>query len=533
MAALLLLTTADRADPAASPLLESLSQQDCDDWRLVVSATDRRFRDPRIEAADSPDEAWGGKYDLVSLLDLDTRLEPSAVGHVVRAMGMRPEADAVYGDELRPHDTREPLRLRTAWSPESIRSSFFVGDPFVVRSAALATMAAPPDTGRASRHDLALHLVETGAIVLHLPVPLATSSGAVTTDDSIAVRVNEHLQRCRVPAVAVKGRDVGTVRLDPEFVEPPSVSVVVPTAGSRAGLDERLVERCLRSLDMVEWADLDVVIVIGDEYDGHPDDLTSVGRHDTQLVNRGPGDFSFATAANAGVLAAEGDLVVLLNDDTVATDGGWVARLAMHAVDRTVGAVGSVLLYPDRSIQHIGMVIDDARPLHSFVGQQLDDDGPRLIAGHARTVAAVTGACLMVERRKYLEVGGMSPRFPLSFNDVDLCLKLARNGYRTVLEPGAVLIHDEGASRASTIEKWEWDRFIHRWGSVIDPWYHPDYQRPGDPSDLRRDADHLLPGTIAVPPATARHRRPRDTVIRPTVHHSRPLTSIEPTEANR
>jgi GT2 family glycosyltransferase len=394
-------------------------------------------------------------------------------------------------------------------------------------------MATPDDTGRAGRHDLALRLLETGATVVHLPVPLAISSGLVPTDDSMAERVDKHLRRCRVPALAVAGHDPGTVRLDPNFVDPPSVSVIVPTAGSRVGCGQRLVMRCLSSLDMVEWPKLDIVIVVGDEYDGNPHELVSDRRHPIRIVNRGQGDFSFAAAANAGVLAASGELVILLNDDTVAHDGDWVARLAMHAVDPAVGAVGAALVYPDQSIQHVGMVIDDARPLHPFVGQRLTDDGPRLIAGRARTVVAVTGACLMVERRKYLEVGGMSPRFPLSFNDVDLCLKLARSGHRTVVEPGAVLTHHEGATRRSTIERWEWDRFIHRWGSVVDPWYHPGYNRPGDPDDPRRDADHLLPRTIADPPTHADHPTPRDTVIRPTVHHSRPVASTEPIEVSR
>jgi GT2 family glycosyltransferase len=425
------------------------------------------------------------------------------------------------------------VRFRTAWSPESIRSSYFVGDPFVVRSSMLTMLAVPHDTTRASRHGLALQLLEAGATVVHLPVPLAVSSGADVVDDSIIDRVNQHLLRCRVPAVAVAGRDAGAVRLDPRFADPPPVSIIVPTAGSRIDHDERLVERCLRSLDMVERQDLDIVIVVGDEYDGDPEELVSVGRHMVQIVRRGRGCFSFAAAANVGVLAAQSELVILLNDDTVAHDGGWIERLAMHAVDPAVGAVGAALLYPDRSIQHLGMIIDDARPLHPFVGQQLDDDGPRLIADRARTVAAVTGACLMVGRPKFLEVGGMSPRFPLSFNDVDLCLKLARSGYRTVLEPGAILTHHEGASRRSAIEKWEWDRFIHRWGSVVDPWYHPGYERPGDPTDPRRDADHLLADTVAPRAGPSGHPVPRDTVIRPTVHHSRAAAVTEAIEATR
>jgi GT2 family glycosyltransferase len=382
-------------------------------------------------------------------------------------------------------------------------------------------------------------------------VPLATAGSGPEADvASIVTLVDDHLRRSHVPAVAVAAED-GSIRLDPAFADPPSVSVVIPTAGTwvdptdqinaRAGpgrdtgadtgRGERMVERCLRSLDLVEGQELEIVVVVGEEYDGDPTGLASLGRHRVRVVDRGPGDFNFAVAANVGVLAATGELAVLLNDDTVAHDGLWVERMAMHAVEPSVGAVGATLLFPDGTIQHIGLIIDDARPLHPFVGRRLDDQAPRLLASHPRTVAAVTGACLMVTRAKYLEVGGMSELYPLSFNDVDLCFKLARRGYRTVHEPGARFTHFEGSTRETAIAKWEWDRFVNRWGSVVDPWYHPGYERPDDPGDLRRNADHILPS--ALPLISPAQPAPRDDRIRSVVHRRRERTAIEPAPTNR
>jgi len=515
MAVLLILTTLDRADAAEVPLVDSLLAQDRGDWHLGVLGADLGHEDPRIDSIASPADVWNAGHDLVTLLDPGTNLHPGAVGHLVDAMGARPDADAVYGDDIRPRDPTWPLRLRPAWSPEAIRASWCVGDPFVVRRRALESWM-PPDSSRASRYRMALEMVERDASVVHLPCPLATLDQPPAADWSPVDVVDGHLRRCQVPARAVAGPEPGTVRLEPAFTEPPPVSVVVPTAGARDPDGSRLVARCLASLDQLDWPELEIVVVVGDEYDGDPADLATAGRHPVRIVRRTPGEFSFATAVNTGVLAAHGDLVVLLNDDTEALDGDWLSRLAVHALDPAVGAVGVTLLFPDETIQHVGMVVDDARPLHPFVGQRADDDGPRVITSHPRTVAAVTAACLAVERHKYLAVGGLSERFPLSFNDVDLCFKLARHGHRTVHEPGARLIHHEGASRHGSIELWEWDRFIHRWGLVEDPWYHPGYVRPRDPDDPRRDGDHLLP---ADPPCDP---RPRDTVLRPTVHRARP-----------
>ena len=523
MAALLILTTPDGPGATPLPLAESLLAQDHGDWHLAVLGPGREHPDPRIESATSPAEVWNAGHDLVTMLDADTTLDRAAVGHIVAAFAIRPDADAAFGDDLRPHDPSWPMRLRPAWSPEAIRASWSVGDPFVVRLAPHRHQV-PLDSSLAARHLLALELLERDAVVVHLACPLATIDRTSPPEWSPVALIDEHLRRSGVPARAVAGAVPGTVDLEPAFSDPPSVSLVIPTAGTTSGEGVRLVERCLSSLDLVDWPRLEVIAVVGDEYQGDPVGLTTSTRHPTRIVRRAPGRFSFATAINTGVLAAAGDLVVLLNDDTETIEAEWLSRLAVHAVDPGVGAVGATLLYPDETIQHVGMVVDDARPLHPFVGQRPTDEGPRRVAGLPRTVAAVTGACLAVERRKFLEVGGLSERYPLSFNDVDLCFKLARRGYRCVHEPRARLVHHEGATRHSSIERREWDRFIHRWGCVEDPWYHPGYIRPGNPADPRRDADHLLPERPPCDP------HPRDTVLRSTVHRSRPSG---PTGTNR
>jgi GT2 family glycosyltransferase len=522
MAALLLITTMDRADPSASPLARSLLAQSVGDWRLAVLGSPGPFADARIVAAGPADTWWPTSHDSVALVDPEIRLEPQAVAQLVAALAERADAAAVYGDELAADGSLGPRSLRPGWSPDSIRCGSDVGELLVVRTSALSDVGVPVDTGVVDRLRIALRLVEADATVLHVPAAVVRAPDRRPSEtgrmDATVDAVNDHLQRCRLPAVAVASGESGSVRLEPAFAEPPAVTVVVPTAAARDGTGERLVERCLDSLENVEWPDLEVLLVVGDELECETGDLAFESRHRVRVLHRGPGEFSFARAVNTGALSARGRLVLMLNDDTVARDDVWLGRMAVHAVDPAVGAVGALLLFADDSIQHAGMVMDDARPLHPFVGRRIDEGEIRSFVGHTRTVAAVTGACLMVERRKFLEVGGLSPLLPLSFNDVDLCLKLARHGFRTVMEPSARMTHDEGATRGATIEKWEWDRFVHRWGAVDDPWYHPGYVRPGDPDDPRRDADHIRPAALA----GATYRAPvRDTVIRPRVHHSR------------
>ncbi|MFQ5556595.1 MAG: glycosyltransferase [Acidimicrobiales bacterium] len=495
------LTVVTREDPhpGDGPLLDSLRHQTSSAWRLADSI---------------PGDSTGATAVLV--VDASTRLEPHAVAALLDVLADRRDAAAVYADAL----VDDELSLRPAWSVDLLRSGRPPGDPFVVRAEPMRATGWAGGASAADRLDLALRLSEMDATLIHVPDVLAAGPAPPLDRSALARMVGEHIVRVGLPARARAGTGPSPVELEPRFTDQPSISVVIPTAGTSREMSDgnsvRLVDRCVAGLDGCDWSDIEIVAVVGPEYDGDPGRLAELStRWRMKLVRRRSEPFSFPDAVNRGVLASAGDLVLVLNDDTEALDPTWMARLAMRAVEPSVGAVGAGLVYPDGTVQHLGVVIDDARPLHPFVGTDVDRAGPDGIGAVARTVVAVTGACLMARRADFLAVGGLTPELPMSYNDVDLCLKLARQGLRTVMEPAARLIHHESASRPPVIDDWEWDRFVGRWGEIEDPWYHPGYFRPRDPDRPRLDVDHLLPGG---PPAAA---APRDGRLRSRVHHSR------------
>ena len=311
-------------------------------------------------------------------------------------------------------------------------------------------------------------------------------------------------------AKAVPGAS-GCVVRRPAFGRPPAASVVVPTAAAPDAEGRPLIERCLKSLASTRWPELETILVTGDECLASRAEMASLAEAagpPARVIRRPAGPFNFSTAVNCGALAARGPLLVLLNDDTELADPLWLARLAVHAVDQGVGAVGPRLLYADGTIQNTGFVLEETRPLHPFAGWD-PAEADRRGWGSARTVTAVTGACLMTRRREFLAAGGFTELLPLAFNDIDFCLRLARTGLRTVLEPAAALVHHESQTRSPTVEGWEWNRFARRWGRIADPWYHPGYARPGDPDDPHRDAEHEPPARppMDAAPRTAEIRR--------------------------
>lgn len=420
------------------------------------------------------------------IVDHDAALVPGALDLVLATLDAHPDVDAFAADAV----IADVVALRPAWSPTRLAADPAALDLLVVRGA-------HPTGGLTGRLQTLLGIDDTR--IGHLPAVLVEHRTAPTAD---------HTSR------AAAERALDARRSGPSAS---SISVVIPTAGFADGAGRPHVHAAIDAARRSGADDLQIVLVVGDEFDGDPAALVDT---DVELVHRPPGAWNFSTTVNLGLVATRHDHVLVLNDDVEALADDWLLPMAEHLRDPGVGAVGALLVYPDHRIQHAGMVVDDAVPLHGFVGLSIDDPAAH-VATTPREVAAVTGACLLARRADLLDVGGLNEALPFNFNDVDLCFKLLRSGKRVVVEPASRLVHHEGASRDPVTQGWEWDRFVHRWGQVVDPWYHPAYVRPDDPDDRRRNADHLLPPTVPAPGEL------RTATIISTVHEAR-LRGHEP-----
>jgi GT2 family glycosyltransferase len=204
-----------------------------------------------------------------------------------------------------------------------------------------------------------------------------------------------------------------------------------------------------------------------------------------------PGPFNYSTINNNAVAAAQGELLCLMNNDIEVLSPDWLAIMATQALRPEVGAVGAQLLYPDGRIQHAGVVIgvgNAAGHAHRF----LQPGAEGYFRRHAlpQFVSAVTGACLVVRRERFLAVGGLDEaNFAVAFNDVDLCLKLNARGWQSFYEPRAVLVHHESVSRGLDTDPVGAARFagelaalqrIWRTNEIVDPYHHPMLSRASE-----------------------------------------------------
>lgn len=234
-----------------------------------------------------------------------------------------------------------------------------------------------------------------------------------------------------------------------EFIEPTAtprgtVSVVIPFRDRW-----ELLRNCLRSLRRTSYPGVEVVLVDnGSECPRLRRKLRRWEAEGRYRVVRDPLPFNFSRLCNLGARAASGEWLLFLNNDTEVVSPGWLEAMLAVVGREEVGVTGAALYYPDGTLQHIGLCQDTAgRWIHPHRGMARRDVARHPELSRARRVDAVTGACLLVGRERFWELGGFDESLPVTHNDVDLCLRAQRRGWKVALAPEARLLHYEGMSR--------------------------------------------------------------------------------------
>ncbi len=333
--------------------------------------------------------------------------------------------------------------------PSPLRLRF---QPYVLPAFALAPAPTPPRL-RAKTPEALLHALALATVgrrpSRHLPVVLATAARAGIADARLETRTPSPDPRARV-------------------------SILIPFRDK-----PELLERCLETLfEKTRGVRFDVWLLDNDSREEATRRCLARWQRRTQRLSC-PGPFNFAAINNAGAKRARGSHLLLLNNDTEIIERDWLRALLGFGCEKDVGAVGARLLYPDGSLQHGGVLLGVAGlAAHALSGYPGDAAGHHGEARVPHEVAAVTGACLLVSRRKYWAVGGLDARkFPVAFNDLDLCMKLATRGWRTIYNPDASLVHHESRSRGSRVSVAEDRAFEEAWGGVGDPYLNANFSR--------------------------------------------------------
>ncbi|MBI3070967.1 MAG: glycosyltransferase family 2 protein [Deltaproteobacteria bacterium] len=282
----------------------------------------------------------------------------------------------------------------------------------------------------------------------------------------------------------VNDQSTGPFRVRPAIEGEPLVSIVIPT---KDHVDD--LERCINSImEKSTYRPIEVIVVDHESVD--PRTLRSFKSERFRVV-REDGPFNFSRLINAGARQAKGDVLLVLNNDTIVIEPDWIQAMLEHAARPDVGVVGAKLLFPSGRIQHAGMTVPDGEvfPVHTLLGVP-DDRAAFGALAVARNCIAVTGACLMVRRDLFEKVGGFDEHYSVELGDVDLCLRLWAEGYRTVWTPDAVLTHREfGTRRRGESHEGDRTRFLVDWGRDLmrgDPFFHAELLGPRHEEECSR-----------------------------------------------
>ena len=504
-----------------SQAIESVRNQIYPHWELCIAddcSTDQRIRgilekyariDPRIKvifrdtnghiAAASNSALALAKGDFIALFDHDDKLPEHALYWVAETINRNPEARLLFSDldTLDENGARLPGYFKPDFNYELLLAQNCVSQLGVYYRELVCELGGFREGYEGSQDwDLALRVA--AAIphnqIVHIPRILYhwrqhSSSVSKTLSEMCAAAgrraVADHLQLAGGGTVEAAQECPMFNRI--KFPLPaalPPVSIIICTRDNMS-----LLKTAVESIrNRSTYPNYEIVITDNGSRDRNTLlYLNSLALQNRIRVIRDDLPFNYSRLNNFGVVHCQGELLCLLNSDVEVITPDWLEEMVSFAIKPDVGAVGARLWYPDGKLQHGGVIIGIGGVAgHFHLRLPKGNMGYFGRAALQQELSAVTGACLMVRRGVFQEVGGLDEKLEVAFNDIDFCLRLRAAGYRNIWTPFAELMHHESASRGyddnpEKIERFkrEVDFMQVRWGKTLeqDPFYNPNLQK--------------------------------------------------------
>ena len=443
-------------------------------------------------------EMAGGDY--LSLLDHDDVLHPAALHDVMEAICGQ-DADLVYTDEatFRSPDTGEIIlvHFKPDYAPDTLlANNYFCHFTSFKRSLLDQCGAFRCGYDGSQDHELMLRLTGKARHIVHIPKVLyywraSPQSTAESEENKPFVTaagikaVKDTLRSAGIDARVETARGLPTIyRVSYPLPTPaPKVSILIPNCDHVSDL-----RGCIDSIrEKTTYTNYEIVIIENNSKDPETfqyyRELSSASE-DVRVIQWPGSGFNWAAINNFAAKEAAGDYLLLLNNDIEVISPEWIEEMLMHAQRPGVGAVGAMLYYPDDTIQHAGVILGMGGVAgHAFNRISRGRVGYMGRLCYAQDLSAVTGACMMIRRSVWEAVNGIDEQFAVSFNDIDLCMRIREAGYLIVWTPFAELYHYESKSRGGNdtpekraVSEREKQLFRDRWGDALkkgDPYYNP------------------------------------------------------------
>lgn len=475
-------------------MIESLIVQTYSNWELCIvnaspdneemqkvlaeySAGDSRVRfcnlKENLGIAENTNRAFAmTKGEFVGLLDHDDLLAPNALYEIVKILQDHPQADALYTDEDKVTtelDEHFQPHLKPDFNLDLLRSNNYICHFFVVRKSIVEKAGGfRKEFDGAQDYDFIFRCTENAGEVLHVPEILYhwRTHKASTADNPASKMyafeagkraIEAHLERTGTKGEVSHTQDLGFYRVKYPVQGKPLVSVIIPNKDEKETL-----QTCLEMLEKnTGYQNFEIIIVENnsttDEIFRYYKELS--GNRKIHLLRWGK-EFNYSAINNFAVAHAKGEYLLFLNNDVKSINPDWLEEMLGVCQRPEVGGVGAKLIYPDNTIQHAGCVIGMGGIAgHMFVDMPADRTGYLHKASLLQDMSAVTAACLLMKKEVFEQAGGFTEELAVAFNDVDLCLKVRKNGYLIVYDPYVKLYHMESKTRGAEDSKEKVRRF--------------------------------------------------------------------------
>ena len=442
---------------------------DASTWDCVVPVLKKYEANPKVKvvyrkknghisaATNSAIEVATGEF--IAFMDCDDILTPNALYEMAKKLNEDRDYDFIYSDEDKVDNdgnNRHMPHFKSEWAPDTLMSYMYTSHFSMYRKSIVDELGGLRVGYEGSQdYDFTLRFTERTDKIGHVSKVLyhwRETQGSTATSPETKPYILEAAKKAKEDALKRRGIE-GTVeliegiyqyRINYYPVGNPLVSIIIPSKDN-----VKVYERCIQTLfEKTAYRNFEVIHVDNGSSEENKMEYEKIASVYGVQYHYQPMNFNFSTMCNIGVEKSKGEYLLFLNDDIEIIKGDWLERMLGQAMQKHVGAVGAKLLYPGTgNIQHTGVINLSQGPVHCFAN--MPDD---VVYSFCRNkldfnYSAVTGACLLLNRKKFDAIGGFEEELPVAYNDVDLCFKLTEKGYYNVLRNDAVLYHHESVSR--------------------------------------------------------------------------------------
>ena len=450
--------------------------------------------------------------DFVALLDHDDLLPLFSLYEVVKCINKNEDVEFIYTDEDKFEKVggkRYEPYFKSDFAPDTLRANNYICHFSIFKKELMDKLGGfREDYNGAQDYDILLRMSETTNKIIHIPKilyhwrvhKLSTAKSGGTAKpyayESGKKAVQSHIDRLGLKGTVEPGKTLGTYKVNYELNGHPKVSIIIPNKDYVSTL-----KVCIDSIQkLTTYKNYEIIIIENNsekeetfEYYKKLDSEENI-----KVIYYPEREFNYSKIINFGVNNSTGEYIIQLNNDTEIITPNWIEEMLMFAQREDVGAVGAELFYPDKTIQHAGIIIGIGGVAgHVFKNIPKGTHGYFSKDAMVQNLSAVTAACIMTKKSIYEEVGFMDEKFKVAFNDVDFCLKIREKGKLIIYNPYVQFIHYESKSRGfedtpEKIERFknEISRFKKRWKDILekgDPYYNINLRLDNDQCAIRTE----------------------------------------------